>query len=171
MFQQHTLETAPDKSVRLMKQTAAHFGGVIPPAVTLMAESPEMLDGFLKANALFEASTLDPLSREVLVMTVAVRNGCHLCVELHSARLAELTDAATIAVLRRGEPLDDPRLEAVRVFTIKALESTGDVPDADLEAFVAAGYTPRNALEVVLGIGTYTMSTFANRMTKATIGS
>jgi hypothetical protein len=29
------------------------------------------------------------------------------------------------------------------------------------------GYTPRNALEVVLGIGAYTMSTLANRMTGA----
>ncbi|MFJ6697187.1 hypothetical protein ACIQM4_14105 [Streptomyces sp. NPDC091272] len=35
---------------------------------------------------------------------------------------------------------------------------------AQLEAFCAAGYTRRNALEVVLGIGTYTLSTFANRL-------
>ncbi len=34
----------------------------------------------------------------------------------------------------------------------------------ELTAFLAAGYTHRNALEVVLGIGTYTMSTFANRL-------
>ena len=31
------------------------------------------------------------------------------------------------------------------------------------------GYTLRNALEVVLGIGTYTMSTFANRLTSAPV--
>jgi hypothetical protein len=31
------------------------------------------------------------------------------------------------------------------------------------------GYTIRNALEVVLGVGTYTMSTLANRMTQAPV--
>lgn len=33
-------------------------------------------------------------------------------------------------------------------------------------AFIAAGFD-QQALEVVLGIGTYTLSTFANRMTRA----
>ena len=168
MFQQHTLESAPEKSARMMRQTEAHFG-YVPAGVSLLAESPEMLEGFLKANALFEASTLDPLSREVLVMTVAVRNGCHLCIALHTARLRGLTDAGTTEALRTGEPLVEPRLEAVRVFTLKVLETAGGVPDSDLEAFLAAGYTLRNALEVVLGIGTYTMSTFANRLTDAPV--
>ena len=36
-----------------------------------------------------------------------------------------------------------------------------------LAAFLAGGYTPRSALEVVLGIGAYTMSTLANRLTRA----
>jgi len=41
------------------------------------------------------------------------------------------------------------------------------VSDAELDAFLAHGYTRQNALEVVLGIGTYTVSTFANRLTRA----
>ena len=47
------------------------------------------------------------------------------------------------------------------------MDTTGDVPAEELEAFTRAGYTARNALEVVLGIGTYTLSTFANRLTGA----
>jgi hypothetical protein len=39
-----------------------------------------------------------------------------------------------------------------------------------LRAFLGHGYTARNALEVVLGIGAYTMSTFANRLTRAPLG-
>ena len=38
-----------------------------------------------------------------------------------------------------------------------------------LGAFLASGYTVQNALEVVLGIGTYTMSTLANRLTGAPV--
>jgi hypothetical protein len=45
--------------------------------------------------------------------------------------------------------------------------AAGDVGPESLEAFLGHGYTARNALDVVLGIGAYTMSTLANRMTKA----
>ena len=37
--------------------------------------------------------------------------------------------------------------------------------DEALRSFLASGYTAQNALEVVLGIGTYTISTLANRLT------
>jgi hypothetical protein len=52
-------------------------------------------------------------------------------------------------------------------FTLRVLETSGEVPDDELTEFLAAGFTKRNALEVVLGIGTYTMSTLANRLVRA----
>ncbi|GAA0480215.1 alkyl hydroperoxide reductase AhpD [Paractinoplanes deccanensis] len=164
MFTQHTLETAPAQSRPLMESTAAHLGH-LPTEVARLAESPEMLGGFLHVNGLFEASTLDPLAREVVVMIIATRNGCRVCVAMHTGRLRKLDAGADlIAALREQRELADPRLEALRVFTLRVLATTGDTPVDD---FLAAGYTRRNALEVVLGIGTYTMSTLANRMVSA----
>lgn len=105
-------------------------------------------------------------------MTMAARNGCHLCVAMHTAKLTALdADSELIAALR-GEsplPLPDERLEGVRQFTLAVIEASGAVDDDTLQSFLAHGYTPRNALEVVLGIGAYTMSTLANRMTAAPI--
>jgi AhpD family alkylhydroperoxidase len=164
MFTQHTLESAPAASRPLMESTIAHLGH-LPEAVSLLAESPEMLGGFLHVSGLFEASTLDPLSQEVVVMTIATRNGCRVCVAMHTGRLRKLgADPAMIAALRDQRELADPRREALRLFTLQVLATAGDTP---LEDFLAAGYTRRNALEVVLGIGTYTMSTLANRMVGA----
>ena len=60
-------------------------------------------------------------------------------------------------------------LEAIRAFTLRVLATTGDVGDEALDAFFAHGYTPQNALEVVLGIGTYTLSTLANRLVGARV--
>jgi AhpD family alkylhydroperoxidase len=169
VFTVHTLESAPAPSRRLMEATTKHLGH-LPTAVALLAESPEFLGTFLKASATFEATTLDPLARETVIMTMATRNGCHLCVAMHSARLHALeAEPSLIAALAAGEPLVDPRLEAVRQFTLQALATTGEVDDDDLKAFLDAGFTARNALEVVLGIGTYTMSTFANRLVRAPI--
>lgn len=126
-----------------------------------------MLGAFQHANELFESSTLDSLSREVVVMIVAVRNGCRLCIGMHTGRLREMgAESGLITALRAADPLADPRLEALRKFTLRVIATTGDVPDDEIAAFVAAGYTSRNALEVVLGIGTYTMSTLANRLVR-----
>jgi AhpD family alkylhydroperoxidase len=145
--------------------------GFLPAATALWAESPHLLDGFGRLNALFEGCTIAPLAREVLVMTVAVRNGCDVCIAMHTPRLrTHGADEALITALLAGDrALPDPHLEAMRAFTLRAHETSGDVGDEALRAFLDAGYTARNALEAMLGIGTYTMSTFANRLTRAPV--
>lgn len=167
MFPDHTPESAPPAARPAMAATAKKFGHV-PAAVARLATSPELLNGFLKLNAIFESTTLPALDREVLVMTVATRNGCHLCVAMHTASLTAMSaPAELVTALRAASPLPSPRLEALRQFVHTVLDTTGDVPPDALAAFTGAGYTARNALEVVLGIGTYTLSTFANRLTGA----
>lgn len=64
-------------------------------AVALLKESPETLDGFLKLSQTFESTTLDPHSRETVILTVADRNQCHLCVDMHEAKMAALGPAPT----------------------------------------------------------------------------
>lgn len=167
VFVRHSVGSAPAAARRAMEATIAH-AGYLPAGVGLIATSPQLLEGFLKVSALFEATTLPPLARETVILTIATRNGCHLCVAMHTARLQRIgASAELVTALRTGDPIDDPVLEAVRIFTLRALETAGEVSDAVLAEFVQAGYTPQNALEVVLGIGVYTMSTLANRMTRA----
>jgi len=167
LFPAHTAVTAPPAARRTIEGVERRFG-FLPGAVARLAESPELLDGFLRVSGLIEATTLDPVAREVLVMTMATRNGCHLCVAMHTGTLRGLgADEELIAALQAGEPLADPRLEGLRSFVLEVIAVAGGVSDDVVRAFLAHGYTPRNALEVVLGIGAYTMSTFANRLTGA----
>ncbi|MFD7646002.1 carboxymuconolactone decarboxylase family protein [Kitasatospora sp. NPDC059795] len=164
-----TPETAPPAARRSLEQITRHLGH-LPEAAGRLAHAPQLLDGFLKLTALFDATELDPLVRETVVLTIATRNGCHLCVAMHTATLTRLAaDPELIAALRAQQPLPDARLEAVRRFVHSALDHTGAVPEPDLAALFAHGFTPRNALEIVLGIGAYTLSTFANRLTGAPV--
>jgi len=167
LFTEYTIESAPAGSRRFMAATQQHLG-YLPAATARWAASPHLLDGFAKLTAGFENCTLDPVAREVVIMTVATRNGCHICIAMHTARLAALeADPPLIAALRDASPLADQRMEAIRRFTLQVLDTAGDVGDDALRAFLASGYAPQNALEVVLAIGTYTMSTLANRLTGA----
>jgi AhpD family alkylhydroperoxidase len=168
-FPDHTLDPAPPGSRRAMAATTARLE-YLPAALARLASSPQLMDGFLKASGLFENTTLDPLARECLIMTVAVRHGCHVCVAMHTASLTRMgAGADLIAALRDGRPVPDEGLAAIQAFTHAVLDTAGAVSDKQLDSFLGYGDTPRSALEVVLGIGAYTMSTLANRMTRAPV--
>ena len=169
LFVDHTLETAPEAARRSLKATTDQLG-YLPAAMARLAAAPQLLDGFLKLTAMFDATSLEPLARETVIMTVAVRNGCHICIAMHTAVLGGVgADAELVSALREQRPLPDAKLEALRSFTIEVMTTAGGVDDVVLKEFLGHGYTTQQALEVVLGIGTYTLSTFANRMTKAPV--
>jgi len=73
-------------------------------------------------------------------------------------------DDAVIAALRAGTPLPDAKLEALHKFATAVVRERGFVPDADVDAFLAAGYTRRNVLEVILGVATKVMSNYTNHL-------
>ena len=80
-----------DKAIRLapasrrfMSATQNHLG-YLPAATARWAASPHLLEGFGKLSVIFEDGTLDPIAREVVVMTIATRNGCHVCVAMHTS--------------------------------------------------------------------------------------
>ncbi|MET8229554.1 carboxymuconolactone decarboxylase family protein [Micromonospora sp. NPDC005298] len=167
VFTAHTAETAPAAARRAVETVRGRFGW-LPTPVALMAESPQLLAGFLTASAGFDQTALTPLEREVVILTVSTSNECHFCVALHTGKLTQLdADTELINALRAGTVLPEPRLEALRRFTLAMLDHRGAVPDDELDDFLTAGYQPRHALDVVLGIGAYTLSTFANRLTRA----
>ncbi|OEV00347.1 alkylhydroperoxidase [Streptomyces qinglanensis] len=168
-FTDLTPQSAPAGSRRVMESTRQRLG-FLPATVARLAASPHTLEAFMRISAAFEATSLEPQARETVVFTVATRNRCHVCVAMHTRKLRALrADEALIAALREARPLPDERLEAVRVFTLRVLDRAGDIGEEALEAFAAHGYTPEQALEVVLGIGAYTLSTLANRLTGAPV--
>src|SRR4051812_12080557 len=102
VFTAHTPDTAP-AAVRQIMSGVEREQGHLPTAVALMAESPELLKGFLGATAVFESTDLDPVAREVVVFAVATRNECHICVAMHTATLTRHgADRELIDALRAG---------------------------------------------------------------------
>lgn len=166
-----TIENADADARPTLQTMQSKFGGRLPPALARMAASPPLMQAFLSGNELFESTSLTPLQRETLVMTVAVRNGCHVCIELHTAALRRHhATPELIAALRGGVYPEANDLAALQRFCLDVLDHAGDVTDAQLDRFLTAGFAAAQALEVVLGIGVYTLSTFANRLTGAGTG-
>ena len=151
-------ETAPSAARPLLAGTQAKFG-FVPSPVAKAAASPVALKHLFAGFAAFDQSSLSSIEREVVAMTVAFENGCAYCMALHSAQLA---DSPLLPALRAGTALPDAKLEALRLFTRDLVRTRGR---ADAAPLAAAGYTEQNALDIVLGVGVYVLSTYLNILT------
>ena len=158
--------TAPEAARDALLENKRAFGAV-PEPLARYASSPLMLGQALAGLVAFESSSLSSLEREVLAMTMGHLNGCRFCVGLHSRMLrAQKAPPELIEGLTSGTRLANARLEALRAFILAVVETRGDVPRDAWSAFLDAGYTHQHALEVVMGISVYTLTTFANRLTE-----
>ena len=158
--------TAPAAARDALASSKRKFGA-IPEPLARYASSPLTLSTALGGLEAFDKTSLAPLEREVLAMTMGRVNGCKLCLDLHTRLLkAQKAPAELIRALETGQPLAEPRLEALRTFILALLERTGDVTHPAWTSFREAGYTHQQALEVVAGISVYTLTTFANRLTE-----
>lgn len=161
-FTIHTVETAPDAAKPLLEKSQAN-AGFIPNLHAVMAESPEHLEAYQTLSALFSRTSLSKTEQNIVWLSINAEHNCHYCVPAHTA-IAQMQKVPQdiIDALRAERPLPDAKLEALRQFTLKTVRQRGVVSDADTEAFLAAGYTRRNILDVVLGVSHKVMSNYIN---------
>lgn len=166
-FTQHSIETAPQGSKAGLEGTKAAFG-FVPNLQTFMAESPALLNSYGAAWDHFSKQTgFSPIEQQVVLITVNYEHNCTYCMAGHST-LAQMIkmDEATLNALRNGTPIADQKLQALREFTRKVVTERGFVSDADVDAFIAAGYSKANVLDVVAGVALKVMSNYTNHITK-----
>jgi uncharacterized peroxidase-related enzyme len=159
-FTAHTVETAPAGSRPLLEGIARSFG-FVPNLFGVFAESPAALRGALAIYEAYSASSLSAAEQQLVMIAVSEANACEYCVAAPStlAKRFAKVDPALVGAARRREPLADAKLDALVAFTRKVVEQRGLLADAEVAAFLAAGYTKAQVIEVLLGVG---MKTFNN---------
>lgn len=166
LFTVHTLDTAPQAARATLEATRKAWG-FVPTLHGTLAESPQALQAYDTLFGLVAASTLTPQEQQVAYLAVNVFHGCEYCTAGHTylARSVKLPEDV-IQALREGQPLaGQPRWQALRAFTEAVLRERGQVGDAVVEAFLAAGFTRANVLEIVLLVATKTISNYTNHLT------
>jgi uncharacterized peroxidase-related enzyme len=163
-FDIHTHETAPEKSRPLMRGVEKAFG-FVPNVSAVLAESPPTLNAYMTLSKIFDETSFTPAERQVVILAINEYNECHYCVAAHSviADMHGVPDDAVEAI-REGHPIADRRLEALRDFTRKIVDRRGWVDEAEIEAFMAAGFERHQVLEVILGVAMKTISNYANHI-------
>ena len=77
--------------------------------------------------------------------------------------------ADVVEALRTNSAIGDKKLEALRTFAAVINETRGWPEKAQVEAFLSAGYTRQNILEVILGTSLKVMSNYTNHVAETEI--
>jgi hypothetical protein len=125
-----------------------------------MAHSPVALSVYFYANLGFEFGTLTPAERQIVLLTASKENNC--CSISHSALARFFTNIpgdALIAIESGGNP-EDPKLNALVSLIRELVSRRGYVGRETIRFFFDAGYKKEQLLEVLIGIGIKTISTY-----------
>ena len=161
----HSIETAPEQAKERV-QAILNANGFIPNLIGVLANSPEALAFYQEVGKLNSHTSLTPSEREVIQILSAKTNSCGFCLALKKL----LSDNA-LAAARAANPdaFDDKKLAALADFTLAVMANKGAVSDAQLQAFLDAGYTQQQSIEVVLGVALATLSNYTNNLAQTEI--
>ena len=168
-FPSHDLTTAPEASKPLLEKSQATFGR-LPGLHKVLAESPQAYEGYQILHKLFTETDFDAEELTVVWQSINVEHSCHYCVPAHTgiAKMMKVDDAISTA-LRNEAPLPTAKLEALRTFTVQMVRERGNVSNAQMQTFFAAGYGHRAVLDVILGLSQKTMSNYINHVAQTPV--
>ncbi|MCP4934479.1 MAG: carboxymuconolactone decarboxylase family protein [bacterium] len=163
-FPLHTRDSAPDDSKGVLAAMQNKFGFDLN-LFAKMATSSKTLKAYIGVNEIFTRSSFSPIEQQVVLLTISQYNGCDYCVAAHTtgAQMQSMPES-TIRAAAAGEAIVSVELEGLRQFTRKMVDQRGNLKEGELEEFLAFGYSPENALEVITGIALKTISNYANHL-------
>jgi AhpD family alkylhydroperoxidase len=164
-FELYDENTAPEGSKALLAQTKKGWG-FLPKLHAILAVSPVALEAYASLFGLVGKSTLTPIEQQVVYQAINVQHECEYCTAGHTflSRNFGMAEEA-IQALRSATPIADPRLQVLRHFAETVNGTRGFAGDDAVDAFIAAGFTRANVLEVVTIIATKVISNYTNHLT------
>lgn len=164
-FNIYTTDDAPENSKPLLNAAKEKFG-FVPNLLGEFAESPALLEGYLKLNEIIDKTDFSPVEQQLAILAVSIENKCHYCSAVHSTILKNQlnVDGSVVESVRNGESLLNPKFNALVNYVRKVVANRGFLDDSDVQSLLDAGYTKQQALEVNLIVALKTISNYTNHL-------
>ena len=129
-----------------------------------MANSPAVLDGYLKLNSALKAGKLDAKTRHAIALIVGQTNRCDYCLAAHTmlGKGAGLDDGA-VRDARLGRS-SDKKTNAAVVLAKQLLDKKGNVSNDEIAAAKSAGLSDGEVGEVVANVALNIFTNYFNHV-------
>lgn len=164
-FTIYNTDNAPEESKPLLEAAKENFG-FVPNLLGEFAESPAVLEGYLKLNEIIGKTSFSAEEQQLAILAVSIENECHYCSAIHSTILKNQlnVDEKIVNAIRNGESVPHEKYDALVNYVRTVVKKRGKVEDYEIEAFIEAGYTKQNILEVNLLTALKTISNYTNHI-------
>ncbi len=170
-YQIHTKDTASPAAAKILANAEQAYG-FTPNLLGVMAESPALIKAYMALGKIFDETSFSPTERQVVILSASRFNECRYCMAAHSVVAGmQNIPADVIEAIRDDLPIADARLEALRKTVTTAIEQRGWLSEDDKDAFFAAGFSPAQLFEVILGISYKTLSNYVNHIAETPLDS
>ncbi len=141
--------------------------GFFPNLFGYMAEAPTTVEAYLALNELVAKTSLTPGQQQVALLAVSVENDCDFCTVAHRA-IGKMKKAneQTLNAVSSHSTINDPQDRALAAFAQSVTKKRGRPSEAEVLAFLDAGFTKQQILEVILIVSIKTLSNYINHLTR-----
>ena len=138
--------------------------GFVPNLYATFAHSDNALASYLALQG--AKSSLSAREKEVVNLVVSEVNDCDYCLAAHTA-IGKMVgfDEAQVLEIRRGRAPFDEALDALARFVRSTVEARGKPGESATAAFLAAGWTREQLVDVVVLIGEKTVTNYLHGVT------
>jgi alkylhydroperoxidase family enzyme len=156
-----TIASAPEHSKSALEQLQRVFG-VLPNIAAAIANSPKLINSLVGVFQQVHSSSLTEPEIQIVLLTDAVANSSAYAVAFHTALALQqgVSSEETGAIRERRLPADK-RFAALSTLAKTLIEKRGHLSERELDAFIAAGFTKEQVLEVVAIVAASTITNYA----------
>lgn len=165
-FAFHTSENTTGKTQELLSGIQKGYG-FVPNLFGYMAEAPTTVEAYLALNDFISKTSFTPAQQQVALLAVSVENNCEFCSVAHRA-IGKMKGAnvQTLTAIASYGIINDPKDRALVAFTQSVTKNRGRPAEAEVQAFVNAGFNMQQILEVILIVSIKTLSNYINHFTQ-----
>ena len=157
----HTIASAPEKSKSALEQLQQAFG-VLPNLAAVISNSPKLVTALIAVFQQVHSSSLTEPEIQIVLLTDAVANSCAYAVAFHTAlALKAGVSSEETATIRAQLVPRDRRFAALSTLAKTLIEKRGHLSEQELNAFLAAGFTREQILEVIAIVAASTITNYA----------
>ena len=155
------LASAPEKSKPALEQLQQAFG-LIPNLAAVISNSPKLVNSLVGVFQQVHSSSLNEQELQIVLLTDAVANSSPYAVAFHTALAIKqgVNPEETVAVRARLVPKDQ-RFGALSTLAKTLIEKRGHLNEQEFDAFLAAGFTKEQILEVIAVVAASTITNYA----------
>jgi len=138
--------------------------GMVPNMMRAMANSPVVLEGFLKFYDALSAGTLSRRLREQIALAVAEANDSRYCLAAHTAsgKAVGLSDDDLNACRRFAS--SNPKEEAALKLAFRIVMTRGEASAQDVEHVRRAGFSDAEIIEIIANVCLNIFSNYFNKV-------